>query len=138
MNCVEKCLYNYPDNIALIEALNLEIQLLSSVHGLSYEAHAKNSIADPVAMVTTRILSLEAKIKKIFKRTRPVERLLDDLRYKTTSRISQMDLILHLRYFKKLSVNDVLRQTAISYATYWRRNQELLQLARKYLSEQRA
>lgn len=138
MNYVEKCLYDYPDNIALIEALNIELQLLSSVHGLSYEAHAINSISDPVAMVTTRIMSLERKITKMVNRTRPVERLLDDFRYKTTSRISQMDLILRLRYFKKQSVNDVLRQGAISYPTYWRRNQELLQLARKYLAEQSA
>ena len=138
MNYVEKCLYDYPDNIALIEALKIELQLLSSVHGHSYEAHAVNSISDPVFMIVARIISLETKIKRTARRTRPIERLLEALRYKTTSRISQLDLILRLRYFQKRSVNSVIREIAISYPTYWRRNQELLHLARKYLSEYKA
>ncbi|MBQ6773645.1 MAG: hypothetical protein IJP48_06225 [Synergistaceae bacterium] len=122
-------------NLALIEALKSEIELLSSMHAQSYEAHAVNSISDSVATVTARKLTLEKKIKKIALRISPVERLLEELRYKTTCRISQMDLILRLRYFEKYSVNGVMREGGLSYSTYWRRNRELLQTMKKYLSE---
>lgn len=138
MRYAEKCLYEYPSNLALIEALKIEIEVLSSVHGHTYEAHAVNSISDPVASVTARILSLEKRIKKIALRTRPVKRLCEELRDKTTCRISQMALILRLRYFRKWSVNRVMREIAISYPTYWRRNQELLQMAKKFISEDKA
>ena len=73
MTYVERCLYEYPQNVSTIVTSRVDIETLRSVRGHSYDAHILNGISDPVADVTARILSLEKKIMKLRKRTRPVE-----------------------------------------------------------------
>ena len=134
MRYVERCLYNYRENLAMLQNLKAELMTLQSLHGASYEGHSINGVANPVFDVTARIISLEKKIMANLKRTRPVARLCGMLTCIHTLRHSQMAGILKLRYFRHYSVNRVIRELAISQPTYWRRNDELLRKAREYLN----
>ena len=133
MNYVERCLYGYSDNLTLLENSRAELNNLQSLQAQSYEANSGNGISNPVFEVTARIISLEQKIKALLRYTKPVTRLFRMLTSINTLRHSQMACILKLRYFAHHSVNKVIREMAISQPTYWRRNGELLRLARQYL-----
>lgn len=135
MNYIERCLYNYCDNLALLEHSRTELKSLQSLQAQSYEAHSGNGISNPVFEVIAKIISLEQKIKALLRHTSPVTRLFRTLTSINTLRHSQMACILKLRYFAHHSVNKVIREMAISQPTYWRRNDELLRLAKQYLNE---
>ena len=54
---VEQCLWEYKENAAELETLQLEHKELMSLHGQNYEAHGEGGVADPVSEVTHRRLS---------------------------------------------------------------------------------
>ena len=135
MTYVERCLYEYMENVAMQEEMKLELQMLMSVRGQSYEAHKVKVESNPVFEVASRILMIERKLKKLEKKTRPVKKLEEDL-CGSDLYIKQMLEILQLRYMQHDSHEDVMRHMAVSKATYWRRNRELLRKARKYLCEE--
>ena len=131
---VERCLWEYKENAAELEVLRMEQQELMSLHVQSYEAHGANGVSDPVSEVAHRRMTLEKKIVKLERRTKPVEKLQGDL-CGNDMRISQMREILRLRYLAHDSHEDIQRRMAVSSATYWRRSRELLRMARRYFGE---
>ena len=66
-----------------------------------------------------------------------MRKLYDDLSIGTDARITQMRGVLKMRYMEHKSHEDVMRNMAVSKATYWRRVSELLRLTRRYFGEDR-
>lgn len=69
MGYVERCLWEYRDNLTSIELMRKELAGLMSVHGQSLERHSGNGITDPVSRVCERVMTLERYIKKAEKMT---------------------------------------------------------------------
>ncbi len=134
MKYVERCLWDYKANVAMLEILTLRLGALRSVHGHNYEAHSVNGASDPVANVTGQILDLEKKIHRTGLMVYPVQRLEADLKGNAQPTY-HMQEILKLRYFEHNSREYVQSELGLSQTTYWRRQEELLRLARKYLAE---
>ena len=134
MNYVERCLYCYRDNLTLLDNSRAELQTVKSLQVQNYKPNSGSGISNPVFEVTAKIISLEQKIKALLRHTMPVKKLFRTLTSINTLRHSQMACILKFRYFAHHSVNKVIREMAISQPTYWRRNGELLRLARQYLN----
>lgn len=134
MTYVERCLYEYRENLALIEALKSEIDNLCSVRAQNYDSQGSGGLSNPVEAVAMKKLYLERRLGHTERVTRAVKRLDEDL-CGSDMRVQQMSKILNLKYFCGESIDYVLRYMAISPSTYWRRNGELLRKARKYLGE---
>ena len=134
MNYVERCLYDYLENVVKLYMLNMDLSRLMSVQGQNYNLHAGNGVSNPVFEITSRLMTLERKIYQTEKRVQPVRRLKSEL-IGTDERIQNMMSILRLRYFRHMQHDEVIRAMSISRATYWRRHRELLRKARKYLDE---
>ncbi len=132
MTYIEKCLYEYLENLEKLSNFHLEQKKLMSVHGQSYEKHSANGISDPVSEVAFRFFSLEKKILKTEKKITPVTELYKSLLWSSELHIFQMKEILKLRYFEKKKAERVIREMAISRATFWRRCHQLLSRAKKY------
>ena len=135
MTYVERCLYDYKENLALIDTLKSEIEDLISVRAQNYESNTGGGQSNPVEAVMLKKMSLERKLSRMERMTRAIKRLDEDL-CGSDIRIQQMSRILKLKYFRGESIDYVLRSMAISPSTYWRRNSELLRKARKYLGEE--
>lgn len=135
MTYVERCLYEYQENLALIDALKAEIDNLLSVRAQNYDSHGGSGQSNPVEAVMIKKLYLEKRLSRTERITRAVKRLDEDL-CGSDLRVQQMSKILNLKYFRGESIDYVLRAMAISPSTYWRRNGELLRKARKYLGEE--
>ena len=134
MNYVERCLYDYLDNVVKLYIMQLEMSCLMSVQGQSYNVHSGNGTSNSVFEFASRLMSLERKINQIEKRIKAVRRLRAEL-IGSDARIQQMLSILRLRYFNHMHHSEVMRVMAVSRNTYWRRHSELLQKARKYFDE---
>ena len=134
---VEKNLWDYNSNVAELSELEYQHDDLMSVQGHSYEVHGENTLSDPVSEVVHRRLKLERRMQKLKSRIRPVRKLYDDLSIGTDARITQMRGVLKMRYMEHKSHEDVMRNMAVSKATYWRRVSELLRLTRRYFGEDR-
>ena len=135
MTYVERCLYEYRENLALIDTLKSEIEDLLSVRAQNYESNIGGGQSNPVEAVTMKKLYLERRLNRVERTTRTIKRLDEDL-CGSDVRVQQMSRILKLKYFRGESIDYVLRSMAISPSTYWRRNGELLRKARKYLGEE--
>ena len=134
MGYVERCLYEYKANMALVEEIKEEIKHLMSLSSQGYEVVSRQ-INNPVAEVTMKVISKEDKIKRTEKKIRPVRKLYEDLKG-TALYISQLREILELKYFEQESTEDIKRKLSISGATLYRRKKKLLRLARKYFGEE--
>lgn len=135
MKYVERCLWDYRANVAMLEILQGKLRALQSVHGHNYEAHVENGASDPVAMRTDKVLNMERKIKRTEQLVFPVNRLVSDLSG-SSHPTRQMSEILRLKYFDHNSREYVQTKLSISQPTYWRRHEELMRLARKYFGEE--
>lgn len=134
MGYVDRCLWDYRDNLASIEIMREELAGLMSVHGQEFGKNGANEISDPVPKVCEQVMRLERNIKKVEKMTIPITRMVEGL-CGSELRISQMREILRLKYFEHESTNVVLRKSGISSSTYFRRIGEIKRLARKYFGE---
>lgn len=128
---IEKCLWEYKENTALIERLKAVIANLMSVRGHSYEAHVAGVVTDPVLDVTHKILMLEQRIKRTEERVKPVEKLREDIAA-GAHKDKYIREVLKLRYLEHSSVDAVREILHISSSTYGRAKQKLLRLASKY------
>ena len=136
MGYIEKCLWDYRDNLASIEMMREELAGLMSVHGQEFGGNAVNGISDPVPKVCERAMMLEKSIKKAEKMTLPITRMIEGL-CGSDLRIHQMREVLRLKYFEHESTSAVIRKAGISATTYFRRIGEIKTLARKYFGEWR-
>ena len=134
MGYVERCLWDYRDNLASIEIMREELAGLMSVHGHDFGGTDGNGIADPVPRVCERAMSLERTIKKAERMTVPITRMHEGL-CGSDLRIHQMREVLRLKYFEHESKEVVIRKAGISETTYFRRCREIKRLARKYFGE---
>ncbi len=131
MTYIERCLYDYKANKALLEFLITEQESLMSMHGANYSLFDTNNVSDPVSEVAHRALELEKKIKNVEKQINSVDRLYADL-CGSAFYMHQMREILRLKYFEHHDKNVIKEALSISNSTLWRRTHELLRLAKKY------
>ena len=110
MRYLERCLYDY--KLALVS----------------------DTPSDPVYVRTLEILNLERKIKILEKRTRPVELLILDLKDGGKKNSSLLQ-VLEQRYFKHRTWREVQGYFNLSLRTLMRRNEELINLLRKYIEK---
>ncbi len=134
MGYIERCLWDYRDNLVSIEIMREELAGLMSVHGQDYGGKCANESADPVSKVCERVMTLERNIKKAEKMTMPITRMAEGL-CGSDLRICQMREILRLKYFGHESKEAVIREAGITEKTYYRRCSEIKRLARKYFGE---
>ena len=134
MRYIERCLWDYRDNLASIEMMREELAGLMSVHGQELGKNGANEVSDPVPKVCERVMMLERNIKKVEKMTLPITRMLEGL-CGSELRVKQMNEVLRLKYFEHESTNVVIRKAGISATTYFRRIGEIKRLARKYFGE---
>ena len=128
---IEGCMYNYLANVNQLSELKERLKTLMSVRGHNYEAHIPNGTSDPVCNVAGKKIETERKIYELESYTRPVSKLRHALRYEYRT-ASQMLKLLELKYFRQEKPREVQERMHISSATYWRRTQELMRLAKKY------
>ena len=128
---VEKCLWEYRENTAMLERLQWMVSTAHSVRGHSYEAHVAGNTTDAVGDVVHRIMQLEKRIMKTLERVEPVDRLRKDIT-EGAHQDRYLREILKLRYFEHASVDAVRDMLHISSSTYGRVKQKLLKVAGKY------
>ena len=109
MNYVERCLYDYLENVVKLYMLQMDLSCLMSVQGQSYNLHSGNGVSNPVFEITSRLMTLERKIYQIEKRVKPVRQLKSEL-IGTDERIQHMMSILRLRYFRHMQHDEVIVQ----------------------------
>ena len=135
MTYVEKCLYEYKSNIAVLEYLQEEKNNLMSIHGHSYDIENKSSMSNPVLTTVNQSMELEKKIACLKRKIVPVRKLLDDLAVGKSLRVQQMREILISKYVAHEDNQHVQEKMCVSVSTYWRRVREFLRLARKYFGK---
>jgi len=135
----ERCLYDYLENVARLEALRVELRALdalSSVRGLAYDgAPGSGEPYDAVSARLEKIERVEQNILFLERRTRPVEMLLADLSspYVLEPARKEMLEILRLRYLHANTWERVMNALRISQATFARRRRALVEMAERYL-----
>ncbi len=134
MGYVERCLWDYRDNLASIEIMREELAGLMSVNGHDYGGSNAGVSGDPVSKVCERVMRLERNIKKAEKMTVPITRMAEGL-CGSDLRIHQMREVLRLRYFEHENKETVIRTAGISEKTYYRRCGDIKRMARKYFGE---
>ena len=134
MRYVERCLYEYKANVALIEALEAEKNELSSIHTQSFGKNPINGVSDPVCDVVWKVIQIEKRIANIKKITNPVDKLQGDLSGNEL-RVQQMREVLKLKYINHEGNDKAIQKMAVSRRTFWRRVRELLYLAGKYFGQ---
>lgn len=136
----ERCLYDYLENVARLEALRVELRALdalSSVRGLSYDgALGGGEPYDAVSARLEKIERVEQNILFLERRTRPVERLLADLSspYVLEPARKEMLEILRLRYLHANTWERVMESLQMGKTTFMRRRRELVDMAVRYLA----
>lgn len=137
----EKCLYEYKRNLACLEVLKQDLQVLKTsddVHAQNYEVpFNKNSQpSNPVASRVEKIEAIERRIKQVERWTKPVERLEKDLNSSEVlenSHNKEMLQILKLFYFNSNAVDLVMRQLHLSRSPFFRKRKKLVLMAIDYL-----
>ena len=128
---VERCLWEYRENLAMLERLYWLVSVARSVRGHSYEAHVAGNTTDPVADVVHRVMQLEKRIRKTYERVKPIERLNKDIA-EGAHQDRYVREVLKMRYMEHVSVDTIRDELHISSSTYGRAKQKLLKIACKY------
>lgn len=140
MNYVEKCLYDYPANVAKIGILNEELKLLKArgdVQIVSYDIrnNSYGGHADPVSIHFQKIETVEDNIYRLMLKTEPVKKLYEGLCSPYAldgSRNAEYRRILELFYWGRNSVQSILNHLSWSKTSFYVRRQGLLRLAGEY------
>lgn len=128
----ERVLWNYRQNQSKAEEMREMYMLLASVRGQDYGAHTVNGVSDPVSEVVHRKLEIEKKLMSLSRQIKLVEDVQSSLDVREL-RDGQMLGILRLRYMEHKEPDMVMREMGITKPTYYRRNNELIELAGKYV-----
>ena len=137
---VERCLYEYHENVARLAALRERLATLYStstagVQGWDSNGHS-SSPSDPVATRELRIISLEDEISKLLQRTAPITRLMADLSAPYVLEGSpkfELAQVARMYYFGGNDKGKVLEKLCMSRRTLYRRRVELVHMAISYL-----
>ena len=128
----ERVLWNYRQNRMKAEEMRAIYSWLSSVRGQDYAAHTVNGVSNPVLEVVYRRLVIEKKIKSLERQIRAVEEVQSGLDVREL-RDGQMLGILKRRYIEHKEPDKVMREMGITKATYYRRNNELIERTEEYV-----
>ncbi len=131
---VERCLWDYRENLASIDMMREELAGLMSVQGHDYGGSEAGGSGDPVSRVCERAMTLERNIRKAEKMTVPITRMAEGL-CGSDLRIHQIREVFRLRYFEHENKEMVIRTAGISEKTYYRRCSDIKRMARKYFGE---
>ncbi len=136
MGFVNDCLWEYRDNLNIIELKKEELAELQSVSSQKYSTFppSDGNISDPIQRVFYLRQKLEHEIKAVERKTKPVTLMLESLSVRLM-REYQMRKILEYRFFAHEPIDFVIRKLAISERTYRRRCREIRSIAHKYFYE---
>lgn len=137
----ERCLYEYKANASRLKILReklAELDASMSVHGQNYEplAGGGEGNSSPVAIRALKITSLEDEIATLEIRTTPITNLINDLSGEevlSSSRNAELMQIMKLFYFGQNPAEAVANKLRISRAKFYRRREQTVKLAIKYL-----
>ena len=128
----ERMMWNYRQNVTRAGKMRMIKELLQSVRGQDYGAHTVNGVSDPVMEVVHRKLELERKMSVLEREIQAVESLKASLPVEELN-TWQMLGILKNRYMEHKEPDRVMRELGITKATYYRRNNELIERAGEYV-----
>ena len=136
----ERCLYDYLENVARLEALRTDLKVLdaaSSVNGQNYDGlPCLGYLRDAVSARLERIENLEEDIRYLERRTEPIRRLYDDLRAGYVLDGSPKTIlrgILELFYLGENTWQATAEELGLSRMSFFRRRNELVGLSLRYL-----
>lgn len=136
----ERCLYDYLENVARLEALRVELRALDSLSSVRVQKYdgipGNGEPQDTVSARLEKLERIEQHILSLERRTRPVEMLLADLSspYVLEPARKEMLEILRLRYLHANTWERVMSILKIGKATFLRRRRELVDMAVRYLA----
>lgn len=125
---VEKHLYTYFENLALIERLEKEIENTLSVYGQNLQPQTTAGSKSPVEKRFELVQPMQRQVEKIKREIEPVMLLIRDLPLELTD-------LFYMHYYRKIRWLDIAKIRKISRITLWRRKNRLLKLAKKYLGD---
>ena len=141
MTYAEKCLYEYPANLAKIEMLSEELKLLKAsgdVQGMSYEIRNNSyGVSDPVSTHFQKVESIEGKIYRLTRSTEPIKKMYEVLCSPYVlegSKSADYRKILELFYWGRNSVQNILNYLSWSKTSFYVRRQGLLRMTEEYLN----
>lgn len=137
---VERCLYEYHENVARLAALRERLATLYStstagVQGWDTTGH-DSATSDPVATRELRIISLEEEISKLLERTVPITRLMADLSAPYVLQGSlkfELAQVARLFYFGGNERKTIGEKLGMEPRTLYRRRVELVRMAIRYM-----
>ena len=135
----EKVLYNYRCDNEKASTLSAEIEILreaGDVHGQNYGQSISGGTSDPVARHVEEIMMLEARLKRVLRRVKAVDRMREDLREGnviTITRPENLLLILDGYYISRATVNEFLSANRWSRSIFYVRRRELVMITGEYL-----
>lgn len=136
----ERCLYDYKENVARLEALRVELRALDAMSSVRVQTYGgipgNGEPQDAVSARLEKIEKVEQNILSLERRTRPVEMLLADLSspYVLEPARKEMLEILRLRYLHTNTWERVMESLKMGKATFVRRRRELVDMAVRYLA----
>ncbi|MBQ4468666.1 MAG: DUF1492 domain-containing protein [Synergistaceae bacterium] len=130
----EKCLYGYKKNLACLEILQGDLAVVRAgvdVKAQSYQLMISFSgePSDPVSSRLIKIESIEDRISKLERITKPITKLISDLNGEEIlngSRNKDLMQILRLLYFGNNTPEAIMQELNIAKTTYFKRRQELV------------
>ena len=138
----EKCLYEYKRNLACLEVLREDLrveQAGTDVHAQNYQ-YMFNFTGEPSNPVQARLLkieTLEERIRKLERWTKPITMLLKDLTSPDsldTSHNKELYEVLRLMYLGKNQPDAIIDELRIARRTFYNRRRELVYTAISYLA----
>ena len=135
---IEKCLYNYPSNLARIEVLSEDLRVLRAygdVHSPLPQLffNASNAYTDPVSSHVDKVQRLEAQIRRLERITAPITKLLKNIDTFSQFAINQeYKQLLELFYFGGASLSEIACELHMSRSTLFRRRRGLVRKVSEY------
>ena len=136
----ERCLYDYLENVARLEALRADLRTLdalSSAKGQTYDAlPCLGYLRDAVSARLERIERVEQDILHLERRTLPVRRLHNDLRESYVLEGSPKMIlrrILELFYLGENTWQATAEELGLGKTSFFQKRKELVELAIRYL-----
>lgn len=137
----EKCLYDYPRNMACLEVLRGDLQLEhsgSDVHAQNYQAPLTFSglPTNPIEARQMRIERLEERIRQLERCTKPISRLIEDLKapyvHEGSEKAELLPLI-ELYYFGVNSSTYIMSELHIGRQSLYNRRRMLVKMLMRYM-----
>ena len=137
----EKCLYDYPRNMACLEVLRVDLQLEhsgSDVHAQNYQAQfiCKGLSTNPIEARQMRIERLDERIRQLERCTQPISRLIDDLKAPYVHEGSvkaELLPVIELHYFGENSLTYIMRELHIGRQSLHNRRRMLVKMLMRYM-----